>query len=90
MVVNGVGGVIAFVPTTGGTPMSSTLTVELRKGANTVRFEAVNGGWGEFSFFFFGPADSFVCCCFWCWVGLMLMLMMCVGPDIDRLMVPVS
>ncbi|KAH9209834.1 glycoside hydrolase family 43 protein [Leptodontidium sp. 2 PMI_412] len=57
VVVNGVGGVIAFVPTTGGTPMSSTLTVELRKGANTVRFEAVNGGW---------------------------------GPDIDRLMVPVS
>ncbi|KAG4437805.1 hypothetical protein IFR05_006692, partial [Cadophora sp. M221] len=55
--VNGVGGVVAFVPTVGGTPMSSAWTVELKKGVNVVRFEGVNGGW---------------------------------GPDIDRLMVPVS
>ncbi|KAH7400259.1 glycoside hydrolase family 43 protein [Cadophora sp. MPI-SDFR-AT-0126] len=57
VVVNGVGTVVAFVPTVGSTPLSSTLTVPLNKGVNTIRFEAYNGGW---------------------------------GPDIDRLMVPIS
>ncbi|KAL2061359.1 hypothetical protein VTL71DRAFT_7632 [Oculimacula yallundae] len=57
VIVNGVGNVVAFVPTAGGTPMSSALTVELKQGVNTVKFEGVNGGW---------------------------------GPDIDRLMVPIS
>ncbi|KAG4425091.1 hypothetical protein IFR04_001861 [Cadophora malorum] len=57
VVVNGVGNVVAFVPTVGSTPMSSTLTVPLNKGSNTIRFEGYNGGW---------------------------------GPDIDRLMVPIS
>ncbi|KAI9051770.1 hypothetical protein LZ554_004037 [Drepanopeziza brunnea f. sp. 'monogermtubi'] len=57
VVVNGLRTVMAFVPTAGGTPMSSLLTVPLKAGSNAVRFEAYNGGW---------------------------------GPDIDRLMVPVS
>ena len=47
VVVNGVGNVVAFVPTVGSTPMSSTLTVPLNKGSNTIRFEGYNGGWGK-------------------------------------------
>ncbi|OWP02484.1 glycoside hydrolase family 43 protein [Marssonina coronariae] len=45
VIVNGVASVMAFLPTEGGVPMSSTLTVPLRAGANTVCFEAFNGGW---------------------------------------------
>ncbi|CZR66580.1 probable glycosyl hydrolase family 43 protein [Phialocephala subalpina] len=58
VLVNGVAHVVAFLPTTGGTPGSSTLTVPLKSGTgNVIEFEAYNSGW---------------------------------GPDIDRLMVPVS
>ncbi|CZS97611.1 probable glycosyl hydrolase family 43 protein [Rhynchosporium agropyri] len=45
VVVNGVGNVVAFVPTAGGIPLTSTLTVALKKGVNTVKFEGVNGGY---------------------------------------------
>lgn len=48
VVVNGVANVVAFLPTSGTTPVTSALTVPLRAGsANVVRFEAYNGGWGE-------------------------------------------
>ncbi|KUJ09620.1 glycosyl hydrolase family 43 protein [Mollisia scopiformis] len=58
VLVNGVAYVVAFLPTTGSTPGTSTLTVPLKSGSgNVIEFEAYNGGW---------------------------------GPDIDRLMVPVS
>ncbi|KAE8441095.1 hypothetical protein EG329_005890 [Mollisiaceae sp. DMI_Dod_QoI] len=58
VLVNGVAYVVAFLPTTGSTPGTSTLTVPLKTGSgNVVEFEAYNNGW---------------------------------GPDIDRLMVPVS
>ncbi|KAI6713923.1 hypothetical protein JHW43_003577, partial [Diplocarpon mali] len=45
VIVNGLASVMAFLPTEGGVPMSSTLTVPLKAGANTVCFEAFNGGW---------------------------------------------
>jgi hypothetical protein len=49
VIVNGVPNVVAFLPTSGTTPGASTLTVPLKAGsANTVSFEAYNGGWGEF------------------------------------------
>lgn len=57
VVVNGVGSTVAFVPTVGGVAMSSALTVKLNKGANTVMFEGINGGWGEFPSFVFS-----ICC----------------------------
>ncbi|TVY31533.1 hypothetical protein LSUB1_G008120, partial [Lachnellula subtilissima] len=59
VVVNGVSHVVAFIPTPDdNTPGTATLTVPLNSGsANTIAFEAYNGGW---------------------------------GPNIDRLMVPVS
>ena len=50
MLVNGVAHVVAFLPTTGGTPGSSTLTVPLKSGTgNVIEFEAYNSGWGELS-----------------------------------------
>jgi hypothetical protein len=48
VVVNGVANVVAFLPTSGTTPVTSALTVPLKAGsANVVRFEAYNGGCGE-------------------------------------------
>lgn len=48
VVVNGVASVVAFLPTSGTTPGTSTLTVPLKAGSkNEVRFEAYNGGWGK-------------------------------------------
>jgi len=45
--VNGVAYVVAFLPTTGSTPGTSTLTVPLKAGnGNVVEFEAYNIGWG--------------------------------------------
>ncbi|EKD18875.1 uncharacterized protein L3040_005098 [Drepanopeziza brunnea f. sp. 'multigermtubi'] len=46
VVVNDVTTVMAFVPTSGGKPMDSLLTVPLKAGKNTVKFEAYEGGWG--------------------------------------------
>jgi hypothetical protein len=49
VVINGVGNVVAFLPTSGTTPGASTLTVPLKAGsANVVEFEAYNGSWGKF------------------------------------------
>jgi hypothetical protein len=46
VVANGVSKVIAFLPTTGGVPGTSTLTVPLNAGTgNTIVFEAYNSGW---------------------------------------------
>lgn len=51
VVVNGVTNIVAFLPTTGGTPGSSTLTVPLKAGSgNVIEFEAYNAGWGELLF----------------------------------------
>jgi len=48
VVVNGVTYVVAFLPTTDGTPGSSTLNVPLKSGSgNVIEFEAYNDGWGE-------------------------------------------
>ncbi len=48
VLVNGVAYVVAFLPTTGSTPGTSTLTVPLKAGSgNVVEFEAYNNGWGE-------------------------------------------
>lgn len=49
VVVNGVSHVVAFIPTPDdNTPGTATLTVPLNSGsANTVEFEAYNGGWGK-------------------------------------------
>lgn len=48
VLVNGVTHIVAFLPTTGGTPGSSTLTVPLEAGTgNVIEFEAYNSGWGK-------------------------------------------
>jgi hypothetical protein len=50
VVVNGQGQKVAFLPSKdGNTPASSVLNVYLSQGSgNSVRFEGVDGGWGEF------------------------------------------
>jgi hypothetical protein len=46
VVANGVSKAIAFLPTTGGVPGTSTLTVSLNAGTgNSIVFEAYNSGW---------------------------------------------
>jgi len=49
VIVNGIGYVLAFLPTGGNvTPGTSVLTVPLNSGSsNTIEFEAYDGGWGE-------------------------------------------
>lgn len=50
VVVNGVAHIVAFLPTSGGVPGTSVLTVPLSVGAgNRIVFEAYEGGWGELS-----------------------------------------
>jgi hypothetical protein len=49
VVVNGVSYVVAFLPTIGGVPGTSALTVPLNAGsANKIVFGAYNGGWGTY------------------------------------------
>ncbi|KAH8811140.1 glycoside hydrolase family 43 protein [Xylogone sp. PMI_703] len=46
VVVNGASYTVAFLPTTNdNTPGTSTLTVPLKSGSNTIEFEAHSGGW---------------------------------------------
>lgn len=48
VVVNGVSYIVAFLPTSGGTPGSSVLTVPLQAGTgNVIEIKGYNGGWGE-------------------------------------------
>lgn len=50
VLVNGVAHVVAFLPTTGGSPGTSTLTVPLKSGSgNVIQIAAYNNGWGESS-----------------------------------------
>jgi hypothetical protein len=73
--VNGKTQVLAFLPSGGGdTPASSTLHVDLNSGSgNTVTFSAYGQGYGRLLFLL--PGSDYD-------------LLMDVGPDVDRLMVP--
>jgi hypothetical protein len=55
VLVNGVPHIVAFLPTSGGSPGTSVLTVPLSVGSvNVIEFEAYDAGWGKFLYPWFG------------------------------------